>query len=141
MPFVWSGLPAYMKSSKKASGKRMNHARHIHFAGTRDRDNNNSNKMERLSGEIMDREKVFRGLKKFDTSLTDGLKAHYNVAKKYGSPNGRTSTEQTLIEIDGKNKRITLIQNALLYRENPVQASFRQSYITRMVNKKNPSVK
>ena len=129
-----------MKSSKKVFGKNTNHVRHIYLAGKRDRDNHN-NKMERLNGGIMDCEKVFRGLKRFDTPLIDVLKVHYNFTKKYGSPNGRTSTEQTLIEIDGKNKRITLIQNALLYRENPVQASFRQSDITRMVNKKNPSVK
>ena len=83
--------------------------------------------MERLNGGIMDREKVFRGLKRFDTPLIDVLKVQYNFTKKYGSPNGRTFTEQTLIEIDGKNKRITLIQNALLYRESPVQASFRHN--------------
>ena len=62
MPFAGRCLPAYMKSSKKVSGKKTNHARHIHLAGKRDRDNNN--KMERLNGEIRDREKVFRGLKK-----------------------------------------------------------------------------
>ena len=72
--FVTDGLPAYMKSSKKVFGKKTNHIRHIHIAGKRDRDNNNNNKMERLNGEIRDREKVFRGLKRFDTSLIDGLK-------------------------------------------------------------------
>ena len=63
--FVTDGLPAYMKSSKKVFGKKTNHIRHIHIAGKRDRDNNN--KMERLNGEIRDREKIFRGLKRFDT--------------------------------------------------------------------------
>ena len=92
-----------MKSSKKVFDKKTNHIRHIHLAGKRDRDNHN-NKMERLNGGIMDREKVFRGLKRFDTPLIDGLKVYYNFTKKYGSLNGRTSTEQTLIEIDGKNK-------------------------------------
>ena len=61
-------------------GKKTNHIRHIHIAGKRDRDNNN--KMERLNGEIRDREKVFRGLKKFDTPLIDGMKAYYNYTKK-----------------------------------------------------------
>ena len=60
-----------MKSSKKIFGKNTNHVRHIHLAGKRDHDNN---KMERLNDEIMDREKIFRGLKKFDTPLIDGLK-------------------------------------------------------------------
>ena len=103
MFFAWRCLPAYMKSSKKIFGKNTNHVRHIHLAGKRDRDNHN-NKMERLNGGIMDREKIFRGLKRFDTPLIDVLKAYYNFTKKYGSLNGRTSTEQTLIEIDGKNK-------------------------------------
>ena len=53
-----------MKSSKKVFGKNTNHARHIYLADKRDRDNN---KMERLNDKIMDREKVFRGLKRFDT--------------------------------------------------------------------------
>ena len=92
-----------MKSSKKVFDKKTNHIRHIHLAGKRDRDNHN-NKMERLNGGIMDREKVFRGLKRFDTPLIDGLKVYYNFTKKYGSLNGRTSAEQALIEINGKNK-------------------------------------
>ena len=116
--FVTDGLPAYMKSSKKVFGKKTNHIRHIHITGKRDRDNNN--KMERLNGEIRDREKVFRGLKKFDTPLIDGLKAYYNFTKKHGSLNGKTPAEQALIEVDGKNKWITLIQNASLHRENSV---------------------
>ena len=60
--FVTDGLPAYMKSSRKVFGRKTNHIRHVHIAGKRDRDNNN--KMERLNGEIRDREKVFRGLKR-----------------------------------------------------------------------------
>ena len=43
-----TGLPAYMKSSKKVFGKETNHVRHIHLAGKRGRDNNN--KMERING-------------------------------------------------------------------------------------------
>ena len=74
MLFAGSCLPAYMKSSKKIFGKNTNHIRHIHPACKRDRDNHN-NKMERLNDEIMDREKIFRGLKRFDTPLIDGLKA------------------------------------------------------------------
>ena len=114
-------IAAYIKSSKKVFGKKTNHIRHIHIAGKRDRDNNNNNnKMERLNGEIRDREKVFRGLKKFDTPLIDGMKAYYNYTKKHGSLKGRTPAEEALIEVDGKNKWITLIQNASLHKENSV---------------------
>ena len=103
MPFAGSDLPAYMKSSKKIFGKNTNHIRHIHLAGKRDRDNND--KMERLNGEIMDREKVFRGLKRFDTSLIDVLKAYYNFTKKHSTLQGRTPAQISLIEVDGKTGR------------------------------------
>ncbi len=45
--FITDGLPAYMKSSKKVFGKKINHVRHIHLKGDM-----NNNKMERLNGEI-----------------------------------------------------------------------------------------
>ena len=111
--FVTDGLPAYRKSSKKVFGKKTNHIRHIHLAGKRDRDNNN--KMERLNGEIRDREKVFRGLKKMDTPLIDGMKTYYNFTKKHGSLNGKTPAQQAMIEVDGKNKWKTIIATASLY--------------------------
>ena len=116
--FVTDGLPAYMKSSKKVFGKKTNHIRHIHIAEKRDRDNNN--KMERLNGEIRDREKVFRGLKKIDTPIIDGMKTYYNFTKKHGALKGKTPAEQAMIKVDGKNKWITLIQNASLYKENSI---------------------
>ena len=102
MHLAISDLQAYMRSSKKIFGKNTNYIRHIYLAGKKDRDNNN--KMKRLNEEMCDRERVFMDLKKFDTSLIDELKVYYNFTEKYGSPNGRTSAEQTLIEIDGKNK-------------------------------------
>ncbi len=67
--FITDGLQAYMKSSKKVFGKDTMHTRHIHIQG-----NKNNNKMERLNGEIRDREKVFRGLKKMDTSIIEGMR-------------------------------------------------------------------
>ena len=90
------------------------HIKHIHLAGKRDRDNNN--KMERLNGEIRDREKVFRGLKRFDTPIIPGMKAYYNFTKKHAGINGLTPAEASLIEVDGKNKWLTLIQNASLHK-------------------------
>ena len=48
------------------------------------------------------------------------MKAYYNYAKKHGSLKGRTPAEEALIEVDGKNKWITLIQNASLHKENSV---------------------
>ena len=87
MPFAGIGLPTYMKLSKKIFGKNTNHIKHIHLAGKKDRDNNN---MERLNGEICDREKVFMSLKKFDTPLIVELKTYYNFTKKHSSLKDKT---------------------------------------------------
>ena len=114
--FITDGLPAYMKSSKKVFGKDTNHVRHIHLAGKRDRDNNN--KMERLNGEIRDREKVFRGLKRMDTKILNGMRVYYNFTKKHGSLKGQTPAEEALITVDGKNKWKTIIQNASLSKNS-----------------------
>ena len=122
--FVTDGLPAYMKSSKKIFGKKTNHIRHIHIAEKRDRDNNN--KMERLNGEIRDREKVFRGLKRMDTPIIHGMRTYYNFTKKHGALQGRTPAEASMIQVDGRNKWITLIQKRLIIQGKFNMTSSRQ---------------
>ncbi len=107
--FITDGLQAYMKSSKKVFGKKTNHIRHIHLKGDK-----NNNKMERINGTIRDREKVFRGLKRIDTSVIDGLRVYYNFTKKHGALKGKTPSEEALIIVDGKNKWKTIIANASL---------------------------
>ena len=107
--FITDGLQAYQKSSKRVFGKQTNHMRHIHLKGDR-----NNNKMERLNGEIRDREKVFRGLKRMDTAVLDGMRIYYNYAKKHGYLKGMTPAEASLIRVDGPNKWKTIIQNASL---------------------------
>ena len=113
--FITDGLQAYSKSSKKVFGEKTNHVRHIHLKGDM-----NNNKMERLNGEIRDREKVFRGLKKMDTPILEGMKAYYNFTKKHGSLKGQTPAEAAKITVDGKNKWKTIIQNASLHKENSI---------------------
>ena len=107
--FITDGLSAYMKSSKNVFGKKTNHVRHIHL-----KEDMNNNKMERLNGEIRDREKVFRGLKKMDTGILDGMRVYYNFTKKHGGLGGKTPAQASMIEVDGKNKWKTIIQNASL---------------------------
>ncbi len=97
--FITDGLSAYAKSSRRVFGKGTNHVKHIHLASKRDHDNNN--KMERLNGEIRDREKVFRGLKKMDTAILDGMRVCYNYTKKHGSLEGKMPAETSLIAVDG----------------------------------------
>ena len=125
--FITGGLPAYVKSSKKAFGKDTSHARHIHLAGKGDRDNNN--KMEGLNGEIGDREKVFRGLRKMDTAVLGGMRVYYNFTKKHGALNGMTLAQASLIGADGKNKRKTIIQNAPLSKNSQWALNFKSDKI------------
>lgn len=83
------------------------HIRHVHFKGDM-----NNNKMERFNGEIRDREKVVRGLKKTDTAIIPGYQLYHNYFREHEGLDGKTPAEAANIKIEGKNKWITLIQNA-----------------------------
>lgn len=72
----------------------------------------NNNKMERLNGEIRDREKVMRGLKKDDTPILKGYQIFHNFIRPHIGLNGKTPAEACGIKVEGKNKWLTLIQNA-----------------------------
>jgi len=75
-PFITDGLPCYASASKKVFGKDIHHPKNIHPRGQM------NNKMERLNGEIMDREKVFRGLKK-DSPIIVGVKICHSYIIPY----------------------------------------------------------
>jgi transposase-like protein len=83
------------------------HIRHITLAGT-----HHNNKMERLNGEIRDREKVFRGLKKSDTPILTGYQIFHNFIRPHEGLDGKTPAEAAGIDIRGQNKWVTIIQNA-----------------------------
>jgi putative transposase len=72
----------------------------------------NNNKMERINGEIRDREKTMRGLKKKDTPILQGMQLFHNYIRPHEGLEGKTPAEACGIEIKGDNKWITLIQNA-----------------------------
>ena len=114
--FITDGLPAYAKSSEKVFGKKTRHVKHIHLAGKRSKDNNN--KMERLNGEIRDREKIMRGLKKDDTPLIPGMRIYNNFTKKHIGLGGKTPAEAAKILVDGLNTWKTIIQNASLHQRS-----------------------
>jgi putative transposase len=67
--------------------------------------------MERMNGEIRDREKTMRGLKKMDTPMLNGCQICHNYIREYQTL-GKTPAEKCGIEIEGENKWITLIQNS-----------------------------
>ena len=83
------------------------HSRQITLAGA-----HNNNKMERLNGEIRDREKVMRGLKKVETPIIPGYQIYHNYLRPHEALEGKTPADACGIEVQGENKWITLIQNA-----------------------------
>jgi putative transposase len=103
---ITDGLQSYSVASNQVFPK-AEHIRHITLKGDR-----NNNKMERLNGEIRDREKTMRGLKRKRTAILSGYQIYHNYIRPYEALNGKTPAEACGITIEGKNKWITLIQNA-----------------------------
>jgi transposase-like protein len=107
---ITDGLPAYHEAFQKEFWTRNNGAQHIKDIHINGKVHNN--KMERLNGEIRDREKVMRGLKKPETPIIPGYQIYHNYVRPHEALDGKTLAEACGIEIQGKNKWITLIQNA-----------------------------
>lgn len=109
---ITDGLQSYKDAYQKEfwtinRQDRTLHIRHIRLQGDK-----NNNKMERLNGEIRDREKVVRGLKKTDSPLLKGYQLYHNYVRPHMGLNGKTPAQACGIEINGENKWITLIQNS-----------------------------
>jgi hypothetical protein len=68
--------------------------------------------MKRINGEIRDREKVMRGLKKRDTPILEGMQVYHNFIKPHEGLDGLTPAEACGIVVNEENKWVTLIQNA-----------------------------
>ena len=98
---------AYKKEFFTINNPRTKHIRHIRFKG-----DNNNNKMERMNGEVRDREKVTRGLKKVDSPLLKGIQIYHNYIREHDGLNGQTPAEKCGIKIEGNDKWMTIIQNA-----------------------------
>jgi transposase-like protein len=82
------------------------HERDIRFDGQI-----HNNKMERMNGEIRDREKVVRGVKREDSPLISGLQIYHNYVRPHMALEGKTPADLAGIDVRGENKWITLIQN------------------------------
>ena len=111
--FVTDGLPSFGVAFRKVFWTLKNAAVHIseiHLRGERC----NNNGRERLNGELGDRFKVSRGLKKDDASLIRMAVLHHNFIRSHRGLDGKTPAEAAGIVIRGHNKWLTLIQNAAL---------------------------
>ena len=87
--------------------KKTQHIRHIHM-----KNDMNNNKMERLNGELRDREKVMRSLKTDNSPIISGMQIHHNFIRNHMGIDNMTPSEKAGIIVKGDNKWITLIQNA-----------------------------
>jgi putative transposase len=111
LTFITDGLPSYHDAYKKEFRTlglpQTKHIRHITLRG-----DHNNNKMERMNGEVRDREKVLRGLKKDDSVMLSGYQLYHNYFRPHEGLNGKTPAEACGIQIEGQNKWKTLIENA-----------------------------
>lgn len=108
---ISDGAPNFNDAFKKEfytnTNPRTRHIKHIRLQG-----DHNNNKMERFNGEVRDREKVMRGLKKTDTAILPGYQIYHNYIRPHQGLEDKTPAEACGIQIHGANKWKTLIENA-----------------------------
>jgi len=112
MTLITDGLPAYHDAYLKEYWTMKKETRTEHIEHITIRGDHNNNKMERMNGEVRDREKVMRGLKKKETPILIGYQIFHNYIRPHEALNGKTPSEACGIIIEGRNKWKTLIQNA-----------------------------
>src|SRR5215210_1370234 len=78
---------------------RTKHIKHIRFKG-----DTHNNKMERMNGEVRDREKVMRGLKRQDTKILTGYQIYHNYLRPHEGLDGKTPAEASGVKVEGENK-------------------------------------
>ena len=103
---------AYKKEFFTINNPRTKHISHIRLQG-----DHNNNKMERLNGEIRDREKTMRGLKKCNSPILKGYQIYHNYIREHEGLKGKTPAEASGIDIKGDNRWLTIIQNAKTTKE------------------------
>jgi transposase-like protein len=113
---ISDGAPNFNQAFKDEFFTRRNprsrHIRHIRLHG-----DHNNNKMERLNGEVRDREKVMRGLKTTDTSVLSGYQIYHNFVRPHEGIGNVTPAEKCGVKVEGDNKWKTLIENASIKSE------------------------
>jgi transposase-like protein len=95
---------AYYRENKALA---IEHIRHVRMSGDK-----NNNRMERLNGEIRDREKVMRSLKKTDSPILTGYQLFHNYVRPHMALQNKTPAEKAGIAVKGNDKWLTIIQNA-----------------------------
>src|SRR5208282_2828204 len=107
---ITDGAPNFHEAYTKEFWTRGNgteHIREIRMAGSV-----HNNKMERFNGEIRDRERVMRTLEIPDTPILRGMRIYHNFIRPHMALKGKTPAEKAGIDVKGKDKWLTIIQNA-----------------------------
>jgi hypothetical protein len=74
-----------------------------------------------MNGEIRDRERVMRTLEKMDTPILSGMQIFHNYIRPHQALKGKTPTEVAGIQVKGKDRWLTMIQNASLTKKNSIR--------------------
>ncbi len=109
---ITDGLKAYHVAFKKVYLWRKYPDKPVHIKEISLRGKIHNNKMERMNGELRDREKVMRGLKVENTPILKGYQIYHNFVRPHQALGGKTPADLAGIKVMGSNKWLTLIQNA-----------------------------
>ncbi len=110
---ITDGLKAYHQAFNREffSFRQRQGVTHIQHAAWKKTNTANA-KMERFNGEIRDREKVMRSLKRSDTPILTGYQIFHNYVRPHMALDGQTPAEKAGIKVGGNDKWVTIIQNA-----------------------------
>jgi putative transposase len=97
-------LPSYSVAFKKVYSWRRTDTKPEHIREITLKGKIHNNKMERMNGEVRDREKVMRGLKVVDTPILKGYQIYHNFIRPHEALDGRTPADLAGIHVQGKNK-------------------------------------
>jgi putative transposase len=111
---VHDGLPSYNEAYQKEFYTRRN-PRTMNVRSVSVRNEGLNSKVERLNGSVRDREVVMRGMdhKESAQELMEALRIYHNYIKPHQALDEKTPAETSGIKIEGKNKWLTVIQNAI----------------------------
>jgi len=116
---ITDGLQSYRDAWLKEfrTNKQVDSTVHIREITLKGKHNNN--KMERLNGEIRDREKVTRNLKTDDSPILTGLQIYHNYVRGHMALENHTPAEMAAIPIQlGTNRWLDLIRQAARNRHS-----------------------
>lgn len=80
---ITDGLYTYRTAFKRQIAGRRHDVAQVHIREIAIAGKVHNNKMERMNGEVRDREKVMRGLKKKDTPIVEGLRIYHNFIRPH----------------------------------------------------------